>query len=229
MCICTSQNFVFSQLILYFQAMGACLSDPEQEDFGPDKKNADYDSDEPETCSEDSFESVEKHAFLSHSRGSNADDGSDIHAMISKINSYLNSRGIKTLFEEDKMNIEAIDHAKYIVIFATMMYFDPANYNLDKELVRRYIKRKGLDRVVVVVMEKALVDMKSWEGPIGAILRDQPYIDLSESKVFRRQVCTELIEKLSVVVDGFTQKEQLAASLKRAAPITSSELNLESF
>ena len=202
--------------------MGVCFSEPEDElkqhKVTKYLRDSAYESDDDATCSEDSSESLLRHAFLSHSRGTSEDDGSDVHEMVSKINSYLNSKGLKTLFEEDKMNIEAIDHARFIVIFATRKYFDPVNYSLDKELVRRYVKRKGLDRVIVVVMEKSLRDNESWEGPLGLQLRGLSFIDLSEYKVFRRQICNELLTQL-LVPDIDAIQTNATSHLKRRGQI----------
>ena len=193
--------------------MGNCFSCPERSPSDDD----DFDTQEPilvNTAAAKSKEVLEKHAFLSHSRGTSEDDGSDVHEMVSKINSYLNSKGLKTLFEEDKMNIEAIDHARFIVIFATRKYFDPVNYSLDKELVRRYVKRKGLDRVIVVVMEKSLRDNESWEGPLGLQLRGLSFIDLSDSHDLIDNASFQIVETISQDIHNSKMMQDSSSNLK---------------
>ena len=56
----------------------------------------------------------------------------------------MQTNGLNLLSEHDELNIEGIGLAKSMILFITKQYLAKENYGLDKELMRRYINRKGL-------------------------------------------------------------------------------------
>ena len=70
-------------------------------------------------------------------------DGRDCIDIVNKVSEFLYTNGLNLLSEHDKLNIEGIGLAKSMVLFITRQYLAKENYGLDKELMRRYINRKG--------------------------------------------------------------------------------------
>ena len=119
------------------------------------------------------------HAFLSFQRGV-LEDGRDIMEVITQVLAYLKEKGIKTISEQDKLNIEGIGLAKSMILFVTRDYLSQQNYGLDKELVRRYIKRKGENKHIVVVLEERMRKADDWKemSPLGVAIDGLPCIDM---------------------------------------------------
>ena len=171
---CWSIAIPFGPLCLSRRMFCSCFDDNESDAF-----DSDDDNDVPHMHFNKNANSVMMHAFLSFQRGI-MEDGRDVMDVVSEISSSLKARGLRTISEQDKLNIEGIGLAKSMVLFVTQDYLSQVNYGLDKELVRRYIKRQGENKHIVIVLEERMRAANLWKdmSPLGEALAGHSFIDM---------------------------------------------------
>jgi len=125
--------------------------------------------------------------FLSHDWGKD-EYGANNHERVAKLNKCLNAKGIRTWFDEDKLNgniinqmCEGIDTSKIVVVCITERYVkkvagDDENDNCKREFLYA-MQQKTATRMVPVVMENKCIG-RAWKGPVGMTLSAQLYKDL---------------------------------------------------
>lgn len=128
--------------------------------------------------------------FLTHDWGED-ELGRSNHVRVSKVNKFLQSFGLKTWFDEERMtgNIrdkmaEGIENTKLIIVFITEKYRDKVNSNnaIDNcyfEFNYATLEKSG-NYMIPVVMEPRMRNPRDWKGRLGAELGTHLYIDLSE-------------------------------------------------
>jgi len=133
---------------------------------------------------------IETDCFLSHNWGENKKN----HYLVAKINSELVKRGLKTWFDEDKIegNIrykmaEGIDNTKCVIVFITKEYRDKVN-GIDMRDNAKYeftyaVNQHGAQYMVPVIMESEMKEIHKWKGELGAALGSILYVDLSDSQL----------------------------------------------
>ena len=60
------------------------------------------------------YEVIKSDAFISFQRGAN-EEGVDILEIATNLNAYFIAKGFKTLFEQDKLNIDAIGMSTFVI------------------------------------------------------------------------------------------------------------------
>eukprot|EP01040_Poterioochromonas_malhamensis_P010319 gene10319-11224_t len=128
--------------------------------------------------------------FLTHDWGED-EIGRSNHVRVSKVNKFLQSRGLKTWFDEERMtgNIrdkmaEGIENTKLILVFITEKYRNKVNSNnaIDNcyfEFNYATLEKSG-NFMIPVVMEPRMRNPRDWKGRLGAELGTHLYVDLSE-------------------------------------------------
>ena len=127
--------------------------------------------------------------FLSHNWGKD-EYGRNNHQRVSFINKKLKSSGYRTWFDEEQMtgNIDekmaqGIEQTKGVIVFITQRYYTKVNGkdgrdNCQKEFLHAS-KIKTRAKMVPVVMEKVMRDLKPWSGLVGINIGGEVYIDMS--------------------------------------------------
>jgi len=130
---------------------------------------------------------IETDCFLSHNWGANKEN----HVLVANINHELTKRGLKTWFDEEKIegNIrykmaEGIDNTKCVVVFITKEYRDKVN-GIDMRDNAKYeftysMTQHGSQYMIPVIMDADMRDTKKWKGELGAALGSILYVDLSD-------------------------------------------------
>ena len=132
-------------------------------------------------------------AFLAHTWVADS-LGRDNHERVATINRALKERGLNTWFDEDRLcgdiNIQmadGIDRSRAVVIFITHAYMvkvngdgpngenDNAKFEFDLALLK-----KGVQRMVPIVMDPEVKDTKNWTGVVAGKFGTRLYIDCSE-------------------------------------------------
>jgi len=125
--------------------------------------------------------------FLSHDWGV----GGANHRRVAEINTALKARGLVTWFDEERMEggvhdkmQEGIDNCKCVVVFITRKYMEKvagkdAGDNCQLEF-KYATRRKGNNKMIPVVMEPTVRDMRTWTGPVDFQLGGQLYVDFAE-------------------------------------------------
>ena len=117
------------------------------------------------------------HAFLTHN-WSNNQDGYNNHEIVSKINKELQSYGVKTWFDEERMSgtikktmADGIEQSQVAVVFITQTYIDKVNVGDTRDNCcfefQYALEEMGSTKMVAVCMEKRLLNPKSWKGIVG--------------------------------------------------------------
>jgi hypothetical protein len=127
--------------------------------------------------------------FLSHAWGLDK-LGRDNHVRVGKINESLKKQGIGTWFDAQgdmrgntmQAMTNGIDQCQHVAVFVTRSYIEKckkeSNDNCKLEFEYAY-NRKTVARIIVVVMETDCAAPASWDGPVGAALASQLYINCS--------------------------------------------------
>ena len=130
--------------------------------------------------------------------------GRNNHETVSKINDALKSKGLKTWFDNDRMNglildqmTKGIDQSCVIVAFVTQTYINKVastdqNDNCKREFT--YAANHKSNTFVGVAMEPSTLNPAKWRGPVGAVLGGKLYeanfaFDITAEKTkFKTQV-----------------------------------------
>jgi len=117
--------------------------------------------------------------------------GRNNHERVGAMNSALRSLGVSTWFDSSAMNGDiaqcmatGIDSSSVFVVFITGEYIRKcAECGADDNCHAEFsyaVQRKGVQKVVAVVMEPELKDTAKWQGPIGLRLNGLLYVDFTE-------------------------------------------------
>jgi len=131
--------------------------------------------------------------FLTHDWGTD-ELGRDNHERVGRVAYALQDAGLAVWYDEDKLagDVNAqmatgIEESATIAVFVTQRYVtkvtgrgpsgsnDNCKYEFDYALLR-----KGVDRLIPVVMEPRCRSTSEWKGAVGGKLGPKLYIDLSD-------------------------------------------------
>jgi hypothetical protein len=116
-----------------------------------------------------------------------------MHAYVSEINRDLKKRGLKTWFDEERMEgviqtamTKGIDRSKAVLVCVSNLYCkkvagDNATDNCQKEFLYADKQKKGVKGMIAVVVEDGMQDTSLWKGTVGFTLGSGLYVDLSPS------------------------------------------------
>ena len=128
----------------------------------------------------------------SHDWGTDA-LGRSNHERVLLVKKLLHACGLRCWLDEEQMQgdvndkmTEGIDNAETVIVFVTGRYITkaagkgPNGANDNCKLEFDYASlRKGVERMVAVVMEPDVRDTKTWRGVVGAKLGTSLYVDMS--------------------------------------------------
>lgn len=130
--------------------------------------------------------------FLSHTWGLNL-DGTDNHAMASRLNRSLQAQGVLTWFDDDDMGHDllssmsgGIDWADIFLILVTKAYIDKCNGSSQNNCRREFCyasRRKQAGAILLVVVESECCNQAAWTGPFGFLCSNMLYVDCSRTLV----------------------------------------------
>ena len=130
--------------------------------------------------------------FLSHDWGTD-EQGRSNHERVAQVNAALKRAGLVTWFDEERMRgdivkqmTDGIDRSSVVLVFVTRNYIrkvagegpNGANDNCKAEFDYA-CNRKGVERMVAVVMETDCTDSRQWRGAVGMRLAGTLYHNLS--------------------------------------------------
>jgi len=135
---------------------------------------------------------MEHHAFLTHDWGKDA-EGRDNHARVVRVGRALERHGLRVWLDEEHMRgdintkmADGIDGSACMVCFITKRYIEKANgkgtAGADDNCKFEFdygLRRKGVARMVAVVMEASSRNPREWKGVVGGKLGGLLYLDLS--------------------------------------------------
>jgi hypothetical protein len=154
--------------------------------------------------------------FLTHDWGEDELLRSN-HERVSKVNKYLQSRGIHTWFDEERMNgnirdkmADGIEHTKLVLAFITEKYRNKVNSNNAADNCYFEFNYATLERtgnyMIPIVMEPKMKNSRDWKGRLGAELGTHLYIDLtSDDPVIFAKKCEELYEIIKTLLENFNK------------------------
>jgi hypothetical protein len=140
---------------------------------------------------------VRTDVFLTHNWGLNGSN----HQRVSLVNRALQEGDDKlsTWFDEERLHgdineqmVEGIDNARVLVVFLTEEYQRKINTGDRRDNCKfefKYAFRtKGESKMVVVVMEPALLDTRNWTGLLSASLGGLLYVDMTKDPISREKI-----------------------------------------
>ena len=154
--------------------------------------------------------SPQSDCFLSHNWG----DKNINHQRVHKINTELQKRGLKTWFDENKIDgnirykmAEGIDNTKCVVVFITKEYRDKVN-GLDMKDNCKYefsyaMNQLGSQNMVSVVMEPEMRETNKWKGELGAALGSMLFVDFSSDNT---EIYNELYKRIKHIIHRSERK-----------------------
>eukprot|EP00605_Chrysophyceae_sp_TOSAG23-4_P000684 GSChrysophyteH1.ASY1.ANO1.768.1 assembled CDS len=170
--------------------------------------------------------------FLTHDWGSD-EQGRDNHARVSKINSALKARGLKTWFDEDRMEgkvkqqmLDGIDSSAVVIAFVTDRYMgkvagkgdagDKDNCMYEFEHATR---TKGAGRMIAVVNEKRCQNPSEWYGALTELAGTLYYTYISDDQLDR--VVDEIYERVLSIMNGRNVTSMLQSAAANVTSIAS--------
>jgi hypothetical protein len=132
-----------------------------------------------------------KDVFLSHNWG-NDSLGRDNHNRVLKLNEALKKAHVKTWVDAEHLSFsigqeitDGIDSCEQVAIFVTRRYIDKVatRYGLEDNCRKEFdysARRKGIKNLIPIVMEPECLNLKNWNGVLGATLADVLYINYTE-------------------------------------------------
>ena len=152
---------------------------------------------------------VETDVFLSHNWGKD-ESGRDNHYRVSLINKELKDFGYQTWFDEERMAggiankmSNGIEQTNGVIAFITRRYHEKVNGENAGDNCRLEFdyasRKKTSSKMVAVVMEKCMLDTRTWTGLIGMHLGGEMYVDMSgelESRTYLSKQMKFLLNEL---------------------------------
>ncbi|KAL1503635.1 hypothetical protein AB1Y20_012109 [Prymnesium parvum] len=156
--------------------------------------------------------------FLAHDWGLDEESRSN-HERVSRVKKLLDERGVRAWFDEEQLRgdingqmADGIDRSHAVVVFITRRYMikvsgkGPNGMNDNCKFEFDYaLRRKGVERMIPVVMERCCLDTSSWRGAVGGKLGGTLYVNLTSD------------EGLETGVDHLV-REVLAVSRRKPRP-----------
>lgn len=147
--------------------------------------------------------------FLSHDWGTDG-EGRNTHERVRFINDRLRNEGLETWFDSERMrgdiNIamtEGIDRSQTVVVFITKNYLKKAAglgpRGLSDNCYAEFsyaLNRRGVEKLIAVVMEPSCRDPSKWQGVVGLRLGSCLYIDCSMDALANQRGFDEAMEAL---------------------------------
>jgi hypothetical protein len=155
--------------------------------------------------------SLETDCFLSHNWG----DKNINHGNVKKINEILRKKGLRTWFDENKIDgnirykmAEGIDNTTCFIVFITREYRDKVN-GIDMKDNCKYeftyaMNQLGSQNMIPVIMEKEMRETNKWKGELGAALGSMLYVDFSEKKEIEKKY-DELCKRIKHIIHRKTK------------------------
>lgn len=160
------------------------------------------------------------HAFLTHNWSTNQ-DGCNNHEIVSKINKELQSYGVKTWFDEERMigtikktMADGIEQSAVVVVFITQTYIDKVNQGNSQDNCYYEFgladRRLGSSHMIPVCMEKRLQDPNTWTGIVGGSLGGNLYVDMTDhsNNAIFKQKCIELKNMILTIIGEDVSKHE---------------------
>ena len=155
--------------------------------------------------------SPQSDCFLSHNWGENHIN----HQRVHQINMELQKRGLKTWFDENKIDgnirykiAEGIDNTKCVVVFITKEYRDKVNGEDMKDNCKYEftyaMNQLGSQNMVSVVMETEMRETNKWKGELGAALGSMLFVDFSSSD--NAEIYNELYKRIKHIIHRSERK-----------------------
>jgi len=131
--------------------------------------------------------------YLCHDNSEGA-SGRRNHERVAHVNAALQAAGLVTWFDEERMRgdvvaqmTDGIERSSVVLVFVTQNYIrkvagvgpNGANDNCKAEFDYA-CNRKGVERLLPVVMESECSDPRAWHGAVGMRLGSQLYVDMSD-------------------------------------------------
>lgn len=147
-------------------------------------------------------------------------------ARVAKINDMLVARGLKTVFTADKIQSAAARHkaiedlhgAYCAVIFISRRYLDRVHEEPEEGdpktscgLEFSYACRKGVKRLIPVVLDKRILSTEEWIGEVGMVLGGKAPIDCSDESAYDVRI-NDLMRHI-VSTNGGTLRDVLSAPI----------------
>ncbi|KAJ1480434.1 hypothetical protein T484DRAFT_2803114 [Baffinella frigidus] len=133
--------------------------------------------------------------FLTHDWG--VDElGRSTHARVAHVNTRLKELGVSAWFDEEEMKADinakmadGIESAETVGVFVTRRYIEKAsgkgpngqNDNCKFEFDMA-LRRKGVEKIIVMVLEPSCRNQNSWKHTVGGKLGGLLYIDMSSNE-----------------------------------------------
>ena len=163
-------------------------------------------TDEIELDIESGGRAFEYDCFLTHDWGEDEKSRPN-HDRVSEVNRLLKAQGLVTWFDEERMqgNVVAqmtngIDRSATVIVFVTQRYCakvagkgDAGDDDNCKREFEYACLRKGVAKMITVVMEPCCRDTKKWQGGVGFNLGGRLYKDLSDDEM---KAMPQLIEEI---------------------------------
>ena len=122
--------------------------------------------------------------FLSHNWGLD-ELRRDNHQRVAMVNKALKLKEYSTWFDEDDIKsaihmdmAHGIKEAGVVLIFVTQKYMDKVKNENDNCSLEFHFAYRRKVQLVAVVMEKELLDVTKWDGPLGMMLGGKLYVDM---------------------------------------------------
>ena len=171
--------------------------------------------------------------FLTHDWGED-EEGRSNHARVGKLCAALKAEGIRPWFDEECMRgdindkmVDGIERSGAVVCFITDRYLEKAwgkganGHNDNCKFEFDYsLRRKGVEAMIPVVMEKRCRNPSDWAGTVGGKLGGKLYIDLSsdDSSAFDSGV-KQLAAEIRVVLESGRIRSGVAGGNKPGHPM----------
>ena len=153
--------------------------------------------------------------FLTHDWGED-EAGRNNHARVARVCAALKAEGLQPWFDEDQMRgdinhkmVEGIEASASMVCFITKRYLQkawgvgPNGANDNCKFEFDYAcRRKGVERMIPVVMEQGCRNSSEWTGTVGGKLGGLLYFDLSSDGVDFDKVVKRLADEIRLISAG---------------------------
>jgi hypothetical protein len=168
--------------------------------------------------------------FLSHDWG--VDElGRDNHERVKKIKLMLEKRDIICWLDEDQMTgdiqdkmAKGIDNSNCIIAFCTRRYMEKVGGDNEVDNCKLEfgysVRRKGVDKMIPVVLDPSMRNTREWTGKLGFNLGGLLYVDCSSDEKLEESVdslCRE-IKKRTRTLKGYVEAPANLAPAVAVAP-----------